>query len=155
MPAKAHLTKLLRSVHLYVGAFTTPAILFFAFTGAIQTFGLHETNRDHPEYKPARWVAVLGQLHKKQTAVLPVRRSPQPAQGRPASAPVVFARPAPASVSARHPLPLRIFFALVCVGLFASTLTGLSLTYKYVRNHALVSALVVAGVVVPVVLVFV
>ncbi len=147
MPAKAHLTKLLRSVHLYVGAFTTPAILFFAFTGAIQTFGLHETNRDHPDYKPARWVAVLGQLHKKQTAVLPVRRGGPPAQGRPPAA----AAPA----SARHPLPLRVFFALVCTGLFASTLTGLALTYRYVRNNALVTGLIVAGVVVPVVLIFV
>ncbi len=154
MLAKAPLLKLLRAVHLYIGAFTTPAILFFAFTGALQTFGLHETNRDHPNYKPARWVAVLGQLHKKQTAVLPVRRPP-PSPVRAAAAPVAFAKPAPASVSARHPLPLRVFFALVCLGLFASTLTGLSLTYKYVRNHALVTGLVVAGVVVPLVLVFV
>ena len=90
MPAKAPLLKLLRSVHLYIGAFTTPAILFFAFTGAIQTFGLHETNRDHPDYKPARWVAVLGQLHKKQSPVLPARRagrlsrrSPFPSQLKP------------------------------------------------------------------------
>ncbi len=37
------LLKYTRLVHLYLGVFITPALLFFAFTGALQTFSLHET----------------------------------------------------------------------------------------------------------------
>ena len=40
-----------RLTHLYLGVFIAPAILFFAFTGALQTFSLHETTRGS-NYKP-------------------------------------------------------------------------------------------------------
>ena len=39
------LLRVLRKMHLYLGVFTAPALLFFAFTGALQTFSLA---RDHP-----------------------------------------------------------------------------------------------------------
>ena len=173
--ARASLLKSLRSIHLYFGVFITPALIFFAFTGAIQTFGLHETNRDHPNYKPARWAVVLGQLHKKQTVIVPTRRQPPapaaaaPAPGDAPSAKSGRAPDAPreakparesgASETApqptRHPLPLRIFFLIVSIGLFTSTITGLYMTYNYVRNKPLVTATLVAGVVLPLILIFV
>ena len=71
------LLKVFRLTHLYLGVLITPALMFFAFTGAVQTFGLHETNRDHPNYTPAKWLVVLGQIHKKQTPVVNPKR-PQP-----------------------------------------------------------------------------
>ncbi len=177
------LLKFSRVLHLYFGVFITPAILFFALTGALQTFGLHETNRDHPDYKPARWMVVLGQLHKKQTTIVPVRK-PQAAAGQTSGpdagagkgrheggsagnaaavtgAPGATANPAPVAAAPgapeqkRHPLPLRIFFLLVCVGLFSATATGLYMSYKYTRNKVLVTVALVAGVVVPWVLVYV
>ncbi len=40
-----------RLVHLYIGVFIAPALLFFALTGALQTFSLHETTRGS-SYKP-------------------------------------------------------------------------------------------------------
>jgi hypothetical protein len=58
--------RFLRKVHLYVGMFSTPALLFFAVTGAMQTFSLHETTQGS-NYKPPAWIASLAQLHKKQT----------------------------------------------------------------------------------------
>jgi hypothetical protein len=175
--------RLFRLTHLYLGVFITPALLFFAFTGALQTFGLHETNRDHPNYKPAHWIAVLSQLHKKQTTTLPIRRlqlpaTPstvaaggessehsnrhhEPSENAAASAPLETSKaatispPPPAVTATRHPLPLRIFFLVVCIGLFNSTLTGLYMSYSYIRRKTLITGLLIAGVVVPIVLVFV
>src|ERR1700755_2432728 len=73
--------KYVRLTHLYLGVFISPALLFFAFTGALQTFSLHETTRGS-SYKPPAWAVVLGQIHKKQTPLLPVRKAPP--QDRPA-----------------------------------------------------------------------
>jgi hypothetical protein len=152
--------KFSRVLHLYFGVLIAPAILFFALTGALQTFGLHETNRDHPDYKPAHWIVVLGQLHKKQTVIVPVRKAPPVAAdaGKGKHDVVVTTPPqAPPAVAApqRHPLPLRIFFLIVCIGLFSSTLTGLLMAYRYTRNKGLVTAVLVVGIVLPLVLIFV
>src|SRR5579862_7174126 len=79
--SKSHaVLKFLRKVHLYLGVFTAPALLFFAFTGALQTFSLHETAQGS-SYKPPAWIAELGQLHKKQTTELPVRKQRPEAAG--------------------------------------------------------------------------
>ena len=69
--------KYTRVTHLYLGVFTAPALLFFAFTGALQTFSLHETTHSS-NYKPPAWAVTLAQIHKKQTSVVPVRKFPPP-----------------------------------------------------------------------------
>src|ERR1700744_2862455 len=99
MSSSHTLLKYLRLIHLYIGVFITPAILFFAFTGALQTFSLHETTRGS-SYKPPAWAVVLGQIHKKQTPILPVRKAPP--QDRPAEplAPQRPSRDEPSSPSA-------------------------------------------------------
>jgi hypothetical protein len=152
-----------RLTHLYLGVFIAPALLFFAFTGALQTFSLHETTRGS-SYKPPAWAVMLAQIHKKQTSVVPVRRVPPPekAADKPAtdksqaatqSAP--DAAPKPAETPAPKPhnaLPLKIFFLLVAIGLFASTLTGLYMSYKYIRNRSLITAILLAGIILPILL---
>jgi hypothetical protein len=170
--SKSHtLLKSLRNLHLYLGIFITPAILFFAFTGALQTFSLHETTRGS-DYKPPAWAVKLGQLHKKQTLEVPQRKpAPQtadkPKADRPADgsgdsakakgpdAPVSSGAPAapvaPAPKQKSH-LPMKIFFLLVAVSLLISTMTGLYMSYKYVRNRLVVTGLLIAGVVVPLLL---
>ena len=124
--------KYLRLTHLYVGVFITPALLFFAFTGALQTFSLHETTRGS-SYKPPAWAVTLGQIHKKQTPIVPVRKTPppdrpsdrptaekpQPATGN-APQPQTSSAPKPPDAPAPKPhnaLPLKCFFLLVSVGL--------------------------------------
>jgi len=47
---------------------------------------------------------------------------------------------------------MKIFFLLVAMGLFFSTLTGLYMAYRYSRNPLLVSGLLLAGVVLPLLL---
>ncbi|HMH13125.1 MAG TPA: hypothetical protein VK578_08460 [Edaphobacter sp.] len=147
-----------RLTHLYLGVFISPALIFFAFTGALQTFSLHETTRGS-SYKPPAWIVTLGQLHKKQTTVVPVRKLPPPEKTaapadkvQPGSAP--SAQPTPI-VPKPHTLPLKLFFLLVSIGLFMSTVTGLYMSYKYIRNRVLVTAVLIAGTVIPVILPFV
>lgn len=142
MSASHTFLKFARQLHLYTGVFIAPAVLFFAFTGALQVVGLHETSRDS-DYRPPAWLAVASQLHKKQTDVLPVRRAwPVKGIGSAAGAPQ-------ASVPRRHPLPLKIFAALVAFGLVLSTLLGLYMAYRYTRKYVLISAILGAGAIFP------
>lgn len=194
----ASFLQLSRKVHLYFGLFISPALLFFAFTGCYQTLGLHEAAGS--SYKPPAILASLGQIHKKQTYVLPVRKGPgpeggrvpgegggrredenratrgsqtgagdgarrtadsparaqgqdgPPAAGRPAASPEA-GRPTTLWAKQKQHLPLKIFFVIVSLGLFTSTLTGIYMAYRYDRNKALVTGLLVLGVVLPLVLV--
>lgn len=160
MSASHSFLKLARHLHLYIGVFIAPAVLFFAFTGGLQVFSLHETSRGS-DYKPPAWLAIAAQLHKKQTDVLPVHKPrpmeagnqpapgmPMPAQAANAAAP----QPSKPDVPTRHPLPLKIFSAFVSFGLFVSTLLGLYMAYRYTRRHVLISLLLAAGTVLPIVL---
>jgi hypothetical protein len=164
MSSSHALLKYLRLVHLYIGVFIAPAIFFFAFTGALQTFSFHETTHGS-SYKPPAWAVTLAQIHKKQTPIVPVKKAPPqdkpvdktaaeklrssaPTQPGPPPAPKTDA-PAPKPHNA---LPLKLFFLLVSVGLFISTLSGLYMSYKYIRNRKLITAILVAGIIVPILL---
>jgi hypothetical protein len=148
--------KLFRKIHLYIGVFIAPALLFFAFTGALQTFSFHETTQGS-SYKPPAWLVALGQLHKKQTTIVPIRKSrPAPPEksvasppADPGQAPKTADIPAPKQKS--H-LPMKIFFLMVAIGLFTSTLTGIYMAYKYSRGKLIITALLLAGIVVPMLL---
>jgi hypothetical protein len=144
-----------RYTHLYLGVFIAPALFFFAFTGALQTFSFHETTRGS-SYKPPAWIATLAQIHKKQTTIVPVHKTPPPMAAPTATAsPKGDRTPAGALSKACNPMPLKLFFLVVSVGLFLSTLTGLYMSYRYSRNRRLITAILVAGVVLPIALLFV
>jgi hypothetical protein len=168
--------KFIRLIHLYLGVFIAPALLFFGFTGAIQTFSLHETTRGS-SYKPPAWAVMLAQIHKKQTPIVPVRKpaptekpadknvdtnAPEmksaaekphpPDSGSPSSpspAPKPFDETAP---KPHNTLPLKLFFLLVSIGLFVSTFSGLYMCYKFVRNRNLITATLLAGIIIPILL---
>jgi len=153
------LLRFVRQLHLYIGVFIAPALIFFAVTGALQTFGLHES---HPgsQYKPPQWIATLAQIHKKQTPVVPQHRNaPHPGEqpaagtmgntGQPATSPVA------ALQRAHHPLPMKIFFLLVSIGLFLSSVTGVYMTWKYSRHRTALVLLLLAGIIAPLILIFV
>ena len=151
------LLKAARKLHLYLGLFIAPALLFFAFTGAVQTLSLHENAGS--SYTPPVWLARLGQLHKNQNIRL---RAPRPQSTVASSTPgknvatALAAPPRPpvtlASKQRQH-LPEKLFFLLVSLGLFTSTLTGIFMAYKYERGKLLLTALLIAGVVIPLALV--
>src|SRR3954462_9298035 len=62
--------KAARQLHLYLGLFFAPSIIFFAFTGCLQTFSFHE-NKNPGDHHP-QWIATLASIHKDQ--VLPVKK---------------------------------------------------------------------------------
>jgi uncharacterized iron-regulated membrane protein len=145
--------KLMRKLHLYIGVFIAPALLFFAFTGALQTFSLHETTQGST-YKPPSWAVKLGQLHKKQTLELPVRK-PHPVTDAPKGDKPVDTVPAKTDVQAPKPkthLPMKIFFLLVAIGLLTSTVTGLYMAFRYSRNWIVITGFLLAGIIVPLLL---
>ncbi|RUL80062.1 PepSY domain-containing protein [Dyella choica] len=150
MSASHTFLKLARQLHLYIGVFIAPAVLFFAFTGGLQVFGLHETSRDG-DYRPPAWLAVAAQLHKKQTDVLPARRV-RPVEGSASRVGAGATQETGPATAIRHPLPLKIFSAFVSLGLFVSTLLGLYMAYRYTRKHVLISMLLAAGTIFPIVL---
>jgi hypothetical protein len=198
MSTSTEALRLSRKIHLYVGIFISPALLFFALTGAMQTFNLHESSKGS-SYKPPAWIVELAQLHKKQTLEVPVRRprpdqdarpdaqtrtdDPRPtaqdgeqhhpkseadgtkagrsdaaaneaAAGQAAAPKVAAASPTPAANAPqpkRHG-PMKFFFLIVAVGLFTSTVTGIYMAYRYERNIWLVNGLLLAGTVIPLVL---
>jgi hypothetical protein len=142
--------KLFRQIHLYIGVFIAPALLFFAFTGALQTAGLHEATPGST-YKPPAWIVTLAQLHKKQTTSVPVRK-PRPAGDAPKGDKTVApkAPDVPAAPPKNH-VAMKAFFLLVALGLFTSTLTGIYMAYKFNRSKVVVTCLLVAGVILPLV----
>jgi hypothetical protein len=162
MPPSHVVFKYLRLTHLYIGVFITPALLFFAFTGALQTFSLHETTRGS-DYKPPAWAVTLAQIHKKQTPIVgkkpegPPKSAASPKQHAPESAPTAAntapEAPKPPPSPTHNPLPLKIFFLLVSLGLFTSTLTGLYMTWKVMRQKLLIASLFTAGIVIPVLMI--
>jgi hypothetical protein len=141
-----------RYTHLYFGVFISPALLFFAITGALQTFSLHETTRGS-SYKPPAWIATVAQVHKKQNTTVPVRKlqpvptsAAEPAGSKP--------QPAVSAPKTKNALPLKLFFLLVSIGLFTSTVSGIYMSYRYVRNKPLISSLLIAGTLIPIGLAF-
>jgi hypothetical protein len=168
MSSSHTLLKYTRLIHLYIGVFITPALLFFAFTGALQTFSLHETTRGS-SYKPPAWAVLLAQIHKKQTPIVPIRKLPPPEKATDKAAPPQASQDKPQAPATKAPseppaksdvpvpkphnaLPLKLFFLLVSIGLFTSTLSGLYMSYKYIRNRKRITVLLLAGIIVPILL---
>lgn len=169
MPFSHRLLRTARTLHLYLGVFSAPMLLFFAITGGLQTFGLHEGGRDS-SYKPPAWLASVAQLHKKQTIVLPVRRErsrplaaeervPSPAATRstsgdlhPGEAMSKSSAGTGKNVPVKNLWPMKIFFAVVSLGLLMSVLSGLYMAWRYSRRPRLFGAVLAAGALAPLLL---
>lgn len=154
MAATHRWLKPFRTLHLYFGVFTAPALLFFAFTGALQSVNLHEGARGS-DYKPPAWIASIAHMHKKQSFEAPAKRSSPKASVASAhgaanaiAATRVNDKPSPAP-DKRNLWPMKIFFVLVSLSLMLSTATGICMGWRYTRNRRRYGAMLAAGVVVP------
>jgi uncharacterized iron-regulated membrane protein len=170
MPSSARVLKFVRQLHRYLGIFIAPMLLFFAFTGAMQTLSLHESSPGS-SYVPSRWAMVLAQIHKTQTDEIPAKKlkgiavqakPDKSADGKPTpekgpedvvtpAAPSAPQTALPYAVWKKH-LPMKIFFLLVSLGLFTSTITGLYMAYKYGGSKVVVTVWLVAGILIPLIL---
>jgi len=160
MSPKKNTLKYSRLLHLYLGVFAAPAIIFFSITGALQTFSFHETTRGS-SYQPPKLFVQLAQLHKKQTLVVPEKKPQPPAKpggDKPAAdKPANPAPPAPRPPEAppaqtKNLLPMKFFFLIISISLLTSTITGIYMAYKYVRNKTIVTSCLIAGVIIPLLL---
>jgi hypothetical protein len=155
-----------RQWHLYLGTLFAPSIIFFAFTGSLQLFGLHES---HPgdTYQAPAWVQKLGSIHKDQ--VLTKQHGPPPGSaGQPKGPPKTDEenrppQPGPSQSengrrnAERGPnkltLALKWFFLATAVGLIFSTLLGIYMAFKFNRSRTLVWGMLFLGTVTPLVLI--
>lgn len=151
--------KTVRQVHNFVGVFFAPTILFFAITGGLQMFGLHESSRGS-SYVPPAILVHLAQLHKKGTLTVPQRKVPSAGVAKPDGA-EADTKPegqkpveAPSSPAPPSPLPMKIFFGATAFALVISTCTGLIMGWKYARRKSSVLLILTAGIVLPIILLF-
>lgn len=77
--------KQIRQLHLYLGTFFAPSIIFFALTGAFQTFNFHEEYQGRPAIPVFE---KLAEIHKDQRVPAPTKLpAPTPEGAKPAQQP--------------------------------------------------------------------
>ena len=133
----------IRQLHLYLGVFFAPALLFFAATGALQVFSLHEA---HGDYQPPPLIEKLAAVHKDQKFELKAKKPEKP-RAAPAAGEKPHHAPPP---TAPKTLALKWFFLATALGLMFSTSLGLWMGLTHLKNRALALALLCAGAAVPV-----
>lgn len=114
--------KFLRKLHLYLGCFFTPILLFFAVTGALQTFELHEQQKNS-SYVPPAILKLLSEVHIHQRW-----------------------ETAAASV------PFRWFAVAAALGFLITSLLGIVMAFKLGKSKMIVWLCLIAGMLLPVLL---
>jgi hypothetical protein len=137
--------RLLRQIHNYIGAFFAPAILFFAFSGALQTFSFHE-NHGGSDYQPPAWIVTIASIHKDQ--MLPRAQSPHDDDHGPPSGHAHEHEAAPS----HSPLPLKLFVLCLATGLILSTLMGLAIALSNRASRRWTLIMFALGCIAPLVL---
>jgi hypothetical protein len=136
--------------HAYIGLFIVPSVLFFAVTGALQIFNLHEA---HGSYTPAVVLEKLSAVHKDQVFEEPHDHPPPGAE--PPAGPAAAADQHPAGADDRLSVPtlvLKWFFLFVAVALSVSTLIGVWMGATQLRSSAFAWTLLVTGTLIPIVI---
>jgi hypothetical protein len=135
---------LIRQLHVWISVFVAPSLLFFALTGALQTFRI-------PDEKAAPvLIQKLARVHKDDVfAVKPARpKKPEGAgvRDKAKAEKPPEAKPAPK----RSTEALKWFFAGVSVAITLTTLLGLWMALAYSRQKLVIWILVIAGAAAPV-----
>jgi len=125
--------------------------VFLAFTGLLQTYGLHE---DHGAYQAPQWVQRMAQVHKNQRLALrhakpPHEVGPPVPEPAPRSAPKAPDHHSGAPEAKAATVLLKAFFALVAVSLISSTVTGVWMALRPQRTRMVHLLIVLAGAVLP------
>lgn len=138
---------LIRRIHSWLGLFIAPSVVFFALTGAVQLYGLHEA---HGAYQPPAIIEKLGMVHKDQV----FKAKPKRAAAKPVAAGA--AAPAKPKAEAGPKVTvaiLKALFLVVALALVASTLLGVWMAQAYGRDKRAGWILLAAGTVLPILLV--
>jgi len=114
--------KAMRSIHLYLGVFFAPLLVFFLISGCWQTFNLHEASKSG-SYVPPAIIKSLSQVHKDQRWV--------------------DGKTIPPSST-----PFRCLVVLMSVGVLVTTVLGIIMAFKYTKEW-IVWACLLMGIVIP------
>jgi hypothetical protein len=141
-------SRTLRQWHAYVGLFIAPSVLFFALTGSLQIFNLHEA---HGSYHPAVLLEKFSAVHKDQVFEEPHDQSAPDHDATHAAAgggdQPTADEDEKQSVST---YALKLFFAVVALGLIASTLIGIWMATTQIRRKGLAWTLLIVGALLPI-----
>jgi hypothetical protein len=143
----------IRRWHSYLGLLIAPSVLFFALTGAVQIFGLHEA---HDDYQPPALIEKLSSVHKDQVFELGDHGPPPPdsSAGQPNGV-VAFAVQNLHAGHDDHDSPglpttlLKWYFLIVAVALTVSTGFGIWMGLTQIRRKSLAWTLLFVGAAVP------
>jgi hypothetical protein len=138
----------IRQLHAYLGLFVAPSVLFFALTGALQLFDLHEA---HDNYQPFALIEKLGSVHKNQVFAFgdhhvtdPGSETQKPAAGAAAAGQEEEDKTELSTVM------LKSFFLLVALCLVVSTALGIWMGLTQTRRKRVGWVLLAAGALIPV-----
>jgi len=136
----------IRVWHGYIGILIAPSVIFFALTGALQIFNLHES---HGGYTPPLLIEKLSSLHKDQ--VFEQKHHDESEAGSKNDQP-----PAPSKGHEQGPtlgtMLLKWFFLFVALALTTSTVLGLWIGLTHIQRRRTGWWMLLAGVVLPIAL---
>ncbi|MFA5968853.1 MAG: PepSY domain-containing protein [Sphingomonas sp.] len=148
---KAQTQRRLRQYHNWLGLFFAPAIIFFALSGTMQMLGFQDRA---PGYQPPGWISLIANVHKHGMVQRPgkPRAAPSPA---PKATPAPEKKPAETGHDDHEEAGLGLFklFATI-LGLLLATASVLGIFIAYASKAArrTTTMLLLAGTLVPVVL---
>ena len=116
----------LRRLHLYLGSLFAPVLLFFATSGAWQVYRINDAKKDG-SYAPPRFIKVLSSVHKNQTLT---------------------------NKEIRDRTAIKAFVFAAALLLITTTFLGIVMAYRFTASPLLVSVCLFAGIIVPVVLLY-
>ena len=139
----------IRQLHAYIGLFIAPSVLFFALTGSLQIFSLHEA---HGSYTPPALIEKLSSIHKDQVFAASHHHD----HAAPPSSAAKAAAPKHDDDDDKGPalgtVLLKWYFLAVALGLVTSTCFGLWIGLTHVIHKRVGWILLIAGAMIPVVL---
>jgi hypothetical protein len=159
---KGSTNRRLRRLHQYLGLFFAPALLLFSSSGALQTYRWQEAKGYGGS--PPSWIVWMASVHKDQASPRPQR-----AGGPEAGPPAAEAKAkAPAGPEAKGPSSkggegkgggrkagLMLFVGFFGLALFVSTLLGIAVALANAAARRTNLAILAAGIVVPLLLLYV
>ncbi len=120
----------IRKLHLYLGCIFAPLLIFFAISGAWQTFMLHVSTKPPHEYYAPLLLQRLSSIHKFQDFSLPWQKQ-QPS------------------------IPFRCFVLGMALGFVSTAILGVVMAFKFTRERWIVWLCLAAGFILPVFLLYV
>jgi hypothetical protein len=134
----------IRLWHNYIGILIAPSVLFFALTGALQIFNLHEA---HGRYEPPALIEKMSSVHKDQVFEQKQHEAHEEAGSPPPN--TANHEDDQSQGPSLGTMLLKWFFLFVALALTTSTGLGLWIGLTHPQRKRTARWLLLAGVVLP------